>query len=177
MLFSYLATLAFATMALATSGCGGSSKSGTTHTVVATAATTTADSATVPTGGEKVAAGKPLTRAKLVARANAICGSTHTKLSAISVKTGEQFTRVLPQIAIYDSAEFKELSKLTPPASMAHEWSRILGGVHLYSEYVNRIANYAQANNSTSAAPLFRAANALHRQLVVIAAHNGVRHC
>jgi hypothetical protein len=177
MLHAQLGALALAATALVASGCGGSSKSGTTHTVVATAATTTANSSTVPTAGEKVAAGKPLTRAELVARANAICGSTHTKLSAISVKTGEQFTRVLPQIAIYDSVEFKELRKLTPPASMAHEWARIVGGVHLYSEYVNRIANYAQANNSTSAAPLFRAANALHRQLVALAAHNGIRHC
>ena len=183
MLRTQLAALTLAATALAASGCGGSSKStssssAATTTTETTASTTAASVPTPPpTTSVKVATGTPLSRVRFIAAADAICAKTNTKLSAVTVITGKEFARELPQVVIYDATELEELSKLVPPASLAHDWGTILDDFHMYTEDSGMVARDLQTNNRRAIAPTVTAAQNLHRALDAIAARDGMRHC
>lgn len=177
MLYAHLAALALAAIALAVSGCGGSSKTGSTTTAAATKRTTTAAPPTIAAATVKVATGKPLTRATLISKGDAICARRNAKLMAISVAKQGGFARVFPEVAIYDSTESSELSKLVPPASLAHDWARIINIAHLYSEYINRIASDIQTGSYASARTLIDTSEGMHRRLMVATKRDGFRHC
>ncbi len=183
MLHLQLIALGLTAGALVVSGCGGSSKTGSTASVAAATSTTTETTATTPTvtaATVKVATGTPLTRTTLIAKGDAICARTNTKLSAMSVTGEAAFRRALPQVAIYDSTESNELSKLVPPPSLASDWTRIINAAHLYSEYVNRIAGSASASASSYdsiGVPLTHTAEGVHRQMAILAGQVGFKHC
>ena len=179
MLHIQLVALTLAAIALVASGCGGSSKTGSASTASVTtiSATTTTPIPPAPTTTVKLATGKPLTHTKLIAEAEAICGREHTKLSAIVLRTESDYTRLAPQVAIYDSTELKELSKLVPPASMNQRWLQVITLDQTFSEYINRIANYAQAKNYNAAAPLVREVEKVREQLFALTKHDGIKNC
>jgi hypothetical protein len=193
MLHIQLIALGLAAVALAISGCGGSSKTGSTtasatvatgtaSTATSTTATTTATTTTptLPTVTKttvKLATGRPLTRTALIAKGDAICARANKKLLAISIKNEDEFVRVLPQVAVYNSTESKELGKLVPPASLAHDWAQIINAAHLYSEYVKHIAAYAQETSYQAASPLVHTAEEVRKQMRTVAGHDGLKHC
>jgi hypothetical protein len=181
-----LIALGLTTGALVVSGCGGSSKTDSSASVATatttgsttTAATTTAAPPTVTATTVKVATGTPLTRTTLIAKGDTICAHTNAKISAISVKDEADFKRVLPQLAIYNSTESNELSKLVPPASLTSDWARIINAAHLYSAYVSQIASTAQTSSYSSVAgPLIHNAEKVHEQMMATARHVGFTHC
>jgi hypothetical protein len=189
MLHMQLAALVLAATTIAASGCGESSKSTSTATqasstgasAATTAATPTTATSTValpaPTAPIKVATGTPLARAQFIAAADAICARTNTKLAADVIVTKKEFGRVLPQVAIYDRTETNELSKLVPPAAMAHIWAHMLKDFQSYGEYTSTVARYAQANNFSAASPIINQADDVRRTLSVIAIGQGFKHC
>src|ERR1700735_2091904 len=180
MLHMHLQLVAFvlAAIALTATGCGGSSKTESTTTTTTTPTTTPATPVQpVTTTKVKIASGKPLTHAQLIAAAETICQSEHTKLSAISLRSESDYTRLAPQVAVYDSTELKELSKLVPPASMNKIWVQIINTDQLFSEYINQIANYAQAKNYNSAAPLVRTVEKVREGLFALTKRIGLKSC
>jgi hypothetical protein len=170
MLYMQLAALALALAALAASGCGGSSKTGSTTAAATTPLPQTATAATV-------APGQPLTRAQLIATADAICARTNARRQTVSIITRKDFARVVPEVAVYDNTEANELGKLVPPAPMAHEWAQVLGYFQLYGEYVSRMAEYAQANNLKGFSHLYEQAETLHQKLHDVATRAGFKRC
>jgi hypothetical protein len=176
MLLIQLAILALATTLFAASGCGGSSKTDSATTATSVAATTTSGSP-APTTTVKVTPGKPLTHAKLVDAADAICARTNQKLSTLSVVDKNEFARVIPQVALYSSAESEELSKLVASAEMKRDWEKIVKYFYRYSEYTAQVARYDQANNFKASVPLIHAAETLHRELVALTLKDGFKHC
>ncbi|MFZ1926566.1 MAG: hypothetical protein WAU42_10530 [Solirubrobacteraceae bacterium] len=124
----------------------------------------------------KAPAGKPLTRAQLIARADAICARTNAERESISVGSQAAFRRVLPQAAIYNSTQSKELNKLVPPASLAHDWSGIINAAQLFSEYVDQVAYYAQTGKR-NLSPLIHTAEVVHQQMTVIFRHDHFKQC
>jgi hypothetical protein len=180
MLSIYLVIVALATTALAASGCGSSKTVGSVAAPKNLSVTTTPTTVKTPpptTTTVKLASGKPLTRTTLIGKGDAICARTNSKLSAISVVNRSDFSRVIPQVSIYDNVEFNELSKLVPPASLAHDWKKIINIVHLYGVYVSQIPSYAKSNNYSSAGPLVRLAGIIHKELTVLAKHDGFKQC
>jgi hypothetical protein len=181
MLHIQLVAPALAAIALVASGCGGSSKTGsaTAATVTTIAATTTTTPAIppAPTTSVTVAVGRPLTHAHLIAAAEAICLSQHKKLSTVTIQSESDYSRLAPQVAIYDSTELHELSKLVPPTSMDKRWLEVLTLDQLFSEYINRIANYAQAKNYKAAAPLLKDAEDTRRRLAALTKSSGIKDC
>ncbi len=180
MLHIQFVALTLVAIALVASGCGGSSKTESATTAAAvTTPTTTTTPATPPvtTKSVKLATGTPLTRARLIAEAEAICEREHTKLMTVSLKTQSDYARETPQVAIYDSTEFHELSKLVPPASMDKGWVQVLSLDQLLSEYVNQIANYAQAKNYSSVASVLQVAEQVRRQLYALTKLDGIKNC
>jgi hypothetical protein len=180
-----LIALGLTAVALVVSGCGSSSKTDSTASVAAATTTTTATTAattattppTITATTVAIAKGTPLTRTTLIAKGDAICAHSNKELSAISVTGEASFKRVLPQVAIYSNDESNELAKLVPPASLTSDWSTIINSIHLYSQYVDQIASYAQSNNYGSAGPLLGTAEAIRRKMIATAGHAGFKRC
>lgn len=178
MLRTQFAAITLATTAFAVCGCGGSSKSGSTTTAVATPTATTAVTTPLPPVTMiKVATGTPLTHAQFITKADEICASANIKRSAINVVNKSEYARELPQAAIYDATETSELSKLVPPAALAHDWAQILGDFRLFTEYTDTFARYAQANKLTAGVPALQTAERVHQRLANIAARDGLTRC
>jgi hypothetical protein len=177
-----LAAVALAATALTASGCG-SSKAGTAKRP--TNASTTAESSTAPastpqltTSGIPLASGKPLSRSAWIAKAENICARSNTKASTISITRFNEYATALPQIALYTRKEARELSRLVPPPSKAHDWTQIVDGLWMDAQYVDDAAE-AFRHNATNAAvaPAVTRANSLHEQLNQIAKRDGFNEC
>lgn len=185
MLHGLLGALALTATTLAASGCGGSSKAAstastaasTTATTSATAPATDATPQLAPATHVKVATGTPLPRVRFIASADAICARANTKIAAVSVVDKQELARAFPQTAVYEAGEANQLTKLVPPAAMAHDWGLIISDFHRYSEYANVAARDSEAKNIEAAIPLFQPAARIHEQLDAIAKHDGFKHC
>lgn len=164
-----------ASTALAASGCGSSKPASTSS--VASPTTTTTVPPSVATTPVTLATGKPLTRAQLISRGDAICASAITKLTATTVRSTPEFARVLPQAAIYLGTEAEGLSRLVPPASMTRDWTRIVNDIHFASEYTTKSAQYLKEKLEKSAGQLYAKANLLNAQSKAIAKRDGFKRC
>jgi hypothetical protein len=168
------------TASIFVAGCGQSSKTGSStanSTTASPSTTTTHASPSASSPATSAVQGRPLTRRQLIARADAICGKTNTKLSTLSIITKKEFARLLPQVAVYYTTETSELGKLVPPPTMAHAWQQILSGFQQYTTYTNTVAGYARANNFTAAAPIIRTAEVMHHNLAAFVKQSGFRRC
>lgn len=186
MLHAQLATLAFAALTLAASGCGGSTKShsssssaSTVPTANATTSTTstptaTADSTTVAL---KVATGKPLTRAQWITRGDAICARTRTQLSATTAKTLNEFARKLPEAAAYYQAELASLGRLVPPASKINDWQQFLSGTQQIVENISKLAEAAQTRQVALHEPEVDTVNKIQETITRVVKRDGFRVC
>lgn len=174
-----LAALCLAATGLAATGCGGSSKSGTTTTTAAssTPAASTPAQTTATTPEIKVQTGHPLSQKVWIARADAICRGTQAKLAATKAKTQADVARLLPQVAAYEREEATELSKLSPPASQAVNWQRIVTGLQKYGELSIKAGEATAAKTINGAVPYILAARTISRELTPIIKHNGFRSC
>jgi hypothetical protein len=180
MLLVQFAALALAATTLV-SGCGGSSKTGSTSTAAANTTTaTTASAATTPAPTVTtitIATGTPLARSVWISKGDAICASANTKLNSTTVRSTQDFARLLPQAAAYDHTEATELSKLVPPTAMASDWVQIVTELQKFSELSAKAGEYARVNNLSAAKPVTQAGNTAQRQLVAIAKRDGFKVC
>lgn len=192
MLHVYLAALALtlAATAAVAAGCGGSSTTTTTTTTSAvtgtapattTAATSTQASTTsvapAPITIVHVASGKPLPRARWIARGDEICGQLIAERESIKVKKVAEIPRVLPQVAAYERTEVSELAKLIPPSSQAEEWQRFLAISLQRAEDTGKIVALARLGDGIAQSPILTTIKNLKTQLAAIAAHNGFKEC
>lgn len=177
MLYVVLVVLAGVIAVVPVTGCGGSTKSSAGMPSPRSSPATEPTGSPLETRAVKAASGKPLTRAALFARADAICAETNTRLAAVSTNSQQELARVLPQVAVYDTAESLALRKLVPPASFASQWERILADSQLYGEYVGRVAHYAEAHDFKSAGALIGAASEVQTQLIAAAGRAGLKQC
>jgi hypothetical protein len=168
---------ALAAIALSAAGCGESSHSRSATAASTSAPATTATVATPPPGAIKLASGRPLTRAEWIAKGEAICTRTNTKVSATTVPSEREYPRVLPQLAVYEWTEARELSKLVPPRPKTHDWAQIVSNLQLDGNYLSSLTNYFQAKNRRAAYSLLVTAERLHERLGAIARHDGFNEC
>jgi hypothetical protein len=126
-----IAALAFAAVILPASGCGGSSKT------------------------------KPLTRAELTAKADAICRRIIPQVDWSKVNP-EPLPSQVDRLAALEEQAASELDKLTPPATMADEWRLIVDGFKLTGPEFKTIA--AEVKSSPHAFPRLPLSNAQHER-------------
>lgn len=184
MLHTRLAALALTAAILGAIGCGGSSKTVSTTTSVATTPTATAANGTtaagtVPTAAAtvKVASGKPLTHGQWVARGDVICAHTFTQIDANPVTSASDYARVLPQIALYEQAELAELAKLVPPTSKTNDWQEVLTATRQEAQNTAKLGQSAQSGSFSASSPLAKATEKLEIQVAAISKRNGFKHC
>jgi hypothetical protein len=161
---------------LVAAGCGGSSKTNSTTT---TSVTTTASvpTSTSTTASITPATGKPLTSSEWIAKGDSICTRANTKLNATTIKTSQDFARILPQAAVYDHNEAAELSKLVPPTAMTTNWAQIIAGIQKFSEYSAKAGEYAKANNIKATTTTLITANKVQAEFAAAAKRDGFKVC
>jgi len=104
---------ALAAIALAVTGCGGSSSS---------------------------TSSKPLTRAELTAKANTICKRIIAQVDWTKADPKE-LPHIVGHLAELEEQGARELEKLTPPPAMADEWRLLVDGFRLSGPEMKQIAN------------------------------------
>jgi len=130
-------------VALVASGCGGTSKS------------------------------KPLSRAELTAKADAICRRVIPAVNWEHVAPGD-LPRLVNRLAALEEQAASELNALTPPSSMADEWRLIVDGFRLTGTEFRRIASDVKAN--LGAYPKLPLSNAQHERALQ-ANIDGIKDC
>jgi hypothetical protein len=181
-LHAHLAALALAAGALATPGCGSSSKptgASTVTTQAATAATTAPPGKSPLTAAADAAppSGKPLTRAQWIAKGDAICARLAAQRMGSTVKTQQEFARALTQYALYDRSELPQLAKLVPPSSKENDWQEFLTGLREVSTNSVALAKIAQAGNFDVNLPLLATTQLIRERIHALARHDGFKQC
>jgi hypothetical protein len=103
---------------------------------------------------------KPLTRAELIARADAICRRILTEVDWPKAKA-QTLRSVVDRLAALEEQAANELEQLTPPASMYDEYRTIVDGFKLTGPQFKQIAQEVQTLGP-AAFPLLPLSNAQH---------------
>ncbi len=167
-----LTTLAVALVALAltTLGCGKSASSSTPSTATQPAASTdptTPKSSTIDT--------RPLTRAQLISKGNTICYRLNARRVTTVVRNRRDYERLVPSVVAYELAGATEMSKLTPPASMAQAWQQIIDSTRAIAQATGH--PYTEATSPKTAKPIDAALTQAINELTAAAKHAGIAEC
>lgn len=180
-----LVAITLIAMTLVIAGCGGGSKSaslsgGSNNAASATDAASatssgSSDAATVPGGGP----GKTLSRSQLIAAADAICAKLNTALVAAkdTIHTKADIVRVARRRAPAERSTVAELSKLTPPSSLTHDWRQILAARRLLVEEIDQAGEDAKTNNMEGVHRALVAATSVQGQMSTTARRDGFKDC
>jgi hypothetical protein len=149
---------------LAAAGCGGGSSG--------TGSTNAGSTASIPSGDS------PAER-RLIATADAICGRFNTEIATTKPAGvgASELARSAPVNASLEQAALRELSKLTPPASLAGDWRRVIADRRTLAEELVKLGRYAKANNAAGIRALVVSKKAMHRELLKTATRAGFADC
>jgi len=120
---------------------------------------------------------KPLTRAELTAKANAICKTVTAKISSKSVSTEQQISRAAGELASFEQTALTNLSKLVPPAELETDWKQFVSGAQTLAENTAKLGEYAKQKNLKAAKALIVSSENTQKQMVAIAKRDGLTAC
>jgi hypothetical protein len=125
------------------------------------------------------ASSKPLTRAELTAKADAICKRVSAKLATVNKQASNQqgIAQVAPRLASFEQTELAELSKLTPPSELANDWKTIVAGAQMLAENTAKLGEYAQAKDVKGAQGLIGSSERTQRQMLATVRRDGLTAC
>jgi hypothetical protein len=161
-------TYLLAVIALSVAGCGGGSGS----TGVSDAGPTWTIASSTPVG-------PPLTRAQLIARADAICKRRNTAIDAVKLQSAKAagVVRFASQSAALEQAAFLELGRLSPPTAMAANWQQILAYDRTLLEAVLDLGEYGKHRDARAISALAHSTEAVKRRLLAAASRDGFKYC
>jgi hypothetical protein len=120
---------------------------------------------------------KPLTRAELAAKADAICKTVSAKLASKTIKTQQDIARVAPELASFEQSALSDLSKLVPPAELENDWKQFIAGAQTLAENTSKLGEYAKTNNLKQARDLITSSQAVQQRMTTIARRDGLKSC
>lgn len=120
---------------------------------------------------------KPLTRAELTAKANAICKTVAAKISSKSANTQQEIARVASELASFEQTALTNLSKLVPPAELEGDWKQFIAGAQTLAENTAKLGEYAKANKLKAARALITSSEVTQKQMMAVAKHDGLTAC
>jgi hypothetical protein len=120
---------------------------------------------------------KPLTRAELTTKADAICIRVTRKLNSTSIKTPQDIVRIAPELAGFEQSALADLGKLVPPASLANDWKVFVAGAQTLAEDTAKLGEYAKSHNLKAAGGLIRASTVVQKRMMTIARRDGLVAC
>lgn len=172
-----LLVLTLTAVAVIVSGCGGSTKSGSSTAADVSPATST----TAAAAKSVTAAADALTRAQLIAAADRVCARANARIAkpgpAGNTGSNQEVAQNAQEIAGYDRAEVAGLRALVPPAELANDMRQIVAGFQGYANDVGTLGTDVQANDNASIQPLIASAKKLHEQVTAIAKRDGLTDC
>lgn len=123
---------------------------------------------------------KPLTRAELTVKANAICKTVNTKL-LVSTKRGgnnrQALARITSELASFEQSALAELSKLVPPTALEVEWKQLIAGAETLAENTARLGEYAKQNNLKGVHQLIASTEVVQHRMEATAKRLGLVAC
>jgi hypothetical protein len=120
---------------------------------------------------------KPLTRAELTAKADAICKIVSAKLATKTVNSVQGIARTAPELASFEQLALNELSKLVPPATLESDWKMFIAGAQTLAENTAKLGEYAKSNNLKGAGPLITSSEATQHRMLLIVKRDGITSC
>lgn len=120
---------------------------------------------------------KPLTRAELTAKADAICKTVTAKISSKSANNEQQISRLASELASFEQTALVNLSKLVPPAELETDWKKFVSGAQTLAENTAKLGEYAKAKNLKAGKALILSSENTQKQMVVIAKRDGLTAC
>jgi hypothetical protein len=120
---------------------------------------------------------KPLTRAELTAKANAICTTVTVKLATKTIKSQQDIARIAPELASFEQSALVGLSKLVPPAELEADWKQFVAGAQTLAENTAKLGEYARAKNLKAARGLILSSQAIQQKMVATAKRDGLKAC
>lgn len=174
--------LMFTTCALMATGCGGSTKSSSTGAAsnagAAPSITTTSASATTASNSTETApAGKQLTRAALILRADAICARVNKRRTQLNFGSQTDVAKVMPALASFERKAASELGELIPPTAMAGDWKVIVAGAQALASETASYGQFAKANNPEAEHRVFVEAGKAQAKMAPVARRDGLKQC
>jgi hypothetical protein len=145
---------------LALTGCGESSRATATP---ATASTPPSNSST-----------------ELIAQADAICKRLNDQIAATSPGKRDsplQLSRNALQHAALERKAARDLSRLTPPKSLAHDWAQMLAYVRRLSAELATLGRYWKLNETQGIRTLAASKKQVHQKLSAIASRDCFKDC
>jgi hypothetical protein len=120
---------------------------------------------------------KPLTRAGLTSKANAICRRVAAKLAA-STKGGvsgqQALAHIAPELA---SSALAELSQLVPPEDLSSEWKGFVADAEIIAENTAKLGEYAKTNNLNATRGVILSTEKVQKQMQATAQRIGFADC
>lgn len=118
-----------------------------------------------------------LTRAELIAKADAICGRVNQRRELVTIKKPQDFLTLLPAFATYERAAYAEFDKLTPPAALAGGWRELVLQAQTIARDTSTVGVYAKAGRIGAARALLEALNPSQKRMDAIARRDGMGEC
>lgn len=118
-----------------------------------------------------------LTHAELIAKADPICARVNAKRASSTIRSREDYARLVPPLAAYEQTAVAELGKLIPPASMASDWKQVVAGAQTLANNTAKLGEYAKANNLAASRTLFSTDAKAQEQMLAAAKRIGFKDC
>lgn len=179
-----LAAFALVAITITIAGCGGGSSN--TSSVANGVSSKTSSTATVDSRSSAAQAlsdggyGKALSNSELIAKADAVCTRFNVAAAAarhVTIHTMQDVVNAAQKQAAIERTAVAELSKLTPPATLAHDWEQILSIRRLLIEEFNEIVTYARENNPGGVDSVLKAGSGVEAQMHTTAKRDGLISC
>jgi hypothetical protein len=158
--------LAVCVVALLAIGCGGSGN-----------ATTGGAPVTTTSAGQSPSPGEAQAKARLIAQADVICRRFNEQLINESRAEAANVSRTAPRNATIEMRAVEELAKLTPPSSLANDWTQILAYRRTLAEELVTVARDAAANNAAGMQALGASKKKIREKLTQLAGRDGFKDC
>jgi hypothetical protein len=115
----------------------------------------------------------------LIARADTICRGLDTKRAAVNPAnlSMREIARFAPPRAALEQAAVTELSKLTPPASIARDWRQVIAYRTTLTKELFKLGSDAKVNDAPGIRALAASKKLVHQKLLTVATRDGFKYC
>ena len=116
-------------------------------------------------------------KSRLIAHADAICRRVNKELTSASRPEASKVARTAPHNAALEQRAVVALSKLTPPASLARDWTQIIAYRRTLAQELVALARDAKVGDVPAMQALGVTKKHVHQKLTQLATHDGFTDC
>jgi hypothetical protein len=124
---------------------------------------------------------KPLTRAELTGKANAICRDATARFEAATkgqnTNTPQQIERLAAKLSGFEQTALAKLAKLVPPTELEADWKRFVAGAEMLVENTAKVGEYVASKNRVALKALIASTEATQREMAATAKRDRIYGC